>query len=169
MNKMIDILAAVMMTAVGASANAGVTAEDLVKGFEGFSSTAYTCTAGKRTIGYGFTFANLVGKGHITEAAASAEVRRICTDIAVQLRKELGAGNILKPHEEAAVVSLIYNIGWTRFRTSELCRLLKAGRRGASVVVQFHRWRYVTQNGRKVVCKGLDIRRNREAQVFLYG
>lgn len=141
----------------------------LIKGFEGFRSFVYTCEAGKPTIGYGFTSAAMVGKGYITEAEASAELARICGSITAKLRSELGNGNVLLPHEEAAVVSFIYNVGWTNFKNSTMCRLLKEGKRGAVVGVEFRKWVYVTKGGKKVVSNGLRNRRTKEAMTFLLG
>lgn len=155
-----------MATAYGASTEQ---AAELLKGFEGFRPSVYKCEAGKRTIGYGFTSAAMVGKGHITEAEASAELSRICDSLTAKLRAELGNGNTLKPHEEAAVVSFIYNVGWTNFKNSKMCRLLKSGIRGTRVGLEFRRWVFVTKGGKKVVSKGLRNRRHKEMMTFLLG
>lgn len=144
-------------------------AEEILKGFEGFRPSVYRCEAGKPTIGYGFTSEAMIRRGRITEAEASAELKRICDGIRTKLRKELGEGNGLKPNEEAAVVSFIYNVGWANFKASTMCRLLKEGKRGSIVASEFHRWVYVTKDGRKVVSKGLVNRRRAEARLFLVG
>lgn len=144
-------------------------ASTLLKGFEGFRPSVYKCEAGKDTIGYGFTSKELIAKGRMTEAEASAELKRICEDIALKLRAELGNGNILTASEEAAIVSFVYNVGWYNFKTSTLCRLLKEGRRGAVIGVELRRWVYVTKGGKKVVSKGLAKRRDKEARTFLLG
>lgn len=153
-----------MATAYGASTEQ---AAELLKGFEGFRPSVYKCEAGKPTIGYGFTSAAMVGKEHITEGEASAELSRLCDGIVANLRKELGKGNILKPNEEAAVVSFIYNVGWGAFKSSTMFRLLKDGKRGAAVGAEFRKWVYVTKDGKKVVSKGLANRRSKEAATFL--
>ena len=164
MKKLLTMAAALIALHSAYGANV---AEDLIKGFEGFRPSVYVCKAGRATIGYGFTSKRMVAKGRVTEAEASAELSRLCKGIALKLRKELGEGNTLKPHEEAALVSFIYNIGWTNFKNSTMCRLLKQGRRGAVVGVEFHKWNKITKDGKKVVLKGLARRRTREARLFL--
>lgn len=141
----------------------------LLKGLEGFRPSVYKCEAGKDTIGYGFTSKELIAKGRMTETEASAELKRICEDITIKLRAELGNGNILTENEEAAIVSFIYNVGWRNFKTSTLCRLLKEGRRGAIIGVELRKWVYVTKGGKKVVSKGLANRRGKEVMMFLVG
>lgn len=159
-------------TAIIAMANTAIgdtvdKASTLLKGFEGFRPSVYKCEAGRDTIGYGFTSKKLIAKGRMTEAEASAELKRICEGIAKNLRAELGKGNTLSASEEAAIVSFIYNVGWYNFKTSTLCRLLKEGRRGAVIGVELRKWVYVTKNGKKVVSKGLATRRSKEAATFL--
>ena len=159
---MVAILAA-------ASVSYGATAPELLKGFEGFRPSVYKCEAGKSTIGYGFTAKNLIAKGHMTEVDATAELKRICDGIAARLRKEVGAAKPLTPSQEAALVSFIYNVGWASFKNSNMCRLLKNGKRGAVVGLEFHKWVYVTKGGKRVVSKGLANRRHKEAMTFLVG
>lgn len=163
------MLAAALAMAAGAYGSATDKAVDLVKGFEGFRPSVYRCEAGKATIGYGFTSAALVGKGHMTEAEASSELERLCGGISDKLHAELGVGNPLAPHEEAAVVSFIYNVGWGNFKKSTMCKLLKEGKRGAIVGVEFHKWTYVTKGGKKTTSKGLQSRRLKEAVCFMCG
>lgn len=141
----------------------------LVKSFEGFKSSPYHCEAGKVTIGYGFTSQEMIAKGYITEKEANKEVFRMCQEIAKNLKVELGNSNTLKPNEEAAVVSFIYNVGWANFKASTMCRLLKEGKRGALVGAEFHKWVYVSKGNAKVVSKGLKNRRHKEAMCFMCG
>lgn len=141
-------------------------AAKFLKTVEGFSATAYSDVAGKNTIGYGFTSKAMIGKGRITETEASAELSRLCRAISARLRAELGMQK-LTVSEEAAVISFIYNVGWENFRSSTMCRLLKEGKRGSVVAAEFARWVYVTKGNRKVVCKGLKIRREKERRAFL--
>ena len=141
-------------------------AATFLKSVEGFRATAYQDPTGKRTIGYGFTSSHMVGKGTMGEAEASAELSRICREISSMLRTEL-KGQHLTPSQEAALISFIYNVGWANFRSSTLCRLLKSGKRGRVVADEFARWVYVTKDGRKVISKGLVVRREKERRKFL--
>lgn len=169
MKRLLIVTAALLAMASNTYGATTDKATALLKGFEGFRPSVYTCEAGKATIGYGFTSAAMVGKGHITEAEASAELSRLCDSIAAKLRSELGKGNALLPNEEAAVVSFIYNVGWTNFKNSTMCRLLKEGKRGAIVGLEFRKWVYVSKGGKKVVSDGLRNRRMKEAMTFLLG
>ena len=144
-------------------------AVSMLKGFEGFRSTVYKCQAGRDTIGYGFTDNSWTSRKRVTEKEAAEELKRIAKGISAKLRDELGQANTLKPCEEAAVISFVFNVGWGNFKSSTLCRLLKEGKRGAVVAVQFHRWVYVTTGGEKVVSRGLTTRRYKEAATFLKG
>lgn len=148
------------------TAEAAKKATAFLKTVEGFRSTAYHDAAGNRTIGYGFTSAEMLCKVRITEVEASMELARICRDISARLRAELG-GQRLTVAEEAALISFIYNVGWSNFKTSTMCRLLKEGKRGRVVADEFNKWVYVTKGGRKVVCDGLKTRRAMERQRFM--
>lgn len=139
-----------------------------LKAVEGFRATPYSDAAGNRAIGYGFTAADWIGKGRITEREASAELTRICRNLSVMLKMELGGSQRLTADEETAVVSFIYNVGWYNFKQSTMCRMLKEGKRGQEVAAEFSKWVYVTKRGGgKVVCDGLRIRRARERRRFL--
>ena len=169
MKKLMVVSTALLAMAYTAMGNTIDKASTLLKGFEGFRPSVYKCEAGKDTIGYGFTSKELIAKGRMTEAEASAELKRICEGITIKLRNELGNGNTLTASEEAAIVSFIYNVGWYNFKTSTLCRLLKEGRRGAIIGVELRKWVYVTKGGKKVVSKGLVRRRDKEVMTFLIG
>ena len=160
-----------MAVAIGTMATGGTMdkATGLLKVFEGFRPSVYKCDAGKTTIGYGFTSKELIAKGHITEADATRELKRICEGIALKLRKEIGTAKPLTASQEAAIVSFIYNVGWYNFKTSTLCRLLKEGKRGAVIGVELRKWVYVTKGGKRVKSKGLAARRQKESQTFLMG
>lgn len=158
-------IAAAFCVSVAASAQ---TTADFIKKFEGYRATAYTCAAGKKTIGYGFTDASVVAKGRITKAEADKELTRLCNSIAAKVRSEVakGKGKPLTAKEETAIVSFVYNVGWHNFKRSTLLRLLKQGKRGAAIGAELRKWKYVTANGRKTVSKGLAKRRNAEAAMF---
>ena len=152
---------------ISLAASAQTTA-DFIKKFEGYRDTVYTCAAGKKTIGYGFTDASVVAKGRITRAEADKELNRICNTIAARVRREVakGKGKPMTAKEETAIVSFVYNVGWHNFKRSTLLRLLKQGKRGAAIGAELRKWKYVTANGRKTVSKGLAKRRNAEAAMF---
>ncbi|MBO6031709.1 MAG: lysozyme [Prevotella sp.] len=147
---------------------AATRAAEFLKTVEGFRPTPYKDPAGNRTIGYGFTSAELTGCRRITETEASVELVRICRNLSAMLRTELN-GQRLTVAEESALISFIYNVGWSNFKASTMLRLLKEGKRGEAVADEFSRWVYVTKGGRKVACEGLRTRRARERKRFLGG
>lgn len=163
--KTIVLFAAMCGFTLAASAQ---TTADFIKKFEGYRASAYTCAAGKKTIGYGFTDASVVAKGRITKDEADKELTRLCNSIAAKVRSEIakGKGKPLTAKEETAIVSFVYNVGWHNFKRSTLLRLLKQGKRGAAIGAELRKWKYVTANGRKTVSKGLARRRNAEAAMF---
>ena len=142
-------------------------AVSFVKSLERFRGNTYRDAGGRRTIGYGNTSAAMVGKGSVCIDEASQSVVAECNRIAGLLRKEFG-GTLLK-HEEIALVSFVYNVGWTGFCRSRMFRLLKAGHRGRKVANEFGRWVYFTRWGRKFKSEGLRIRRQAEAEMFMGG
>ena len=160
-------IAAIILMATVAGSLYASDAVCMLKGIEGFRATEYRDTGGKRTIGYGFTGRRQVAKRRYTEAEASAELRSICDGIAYRLRVEMGRGNELTAREEAAIVSFVYNVGWDKFLSSTMFRLLKGGKRGHVVANEFGKWVYVRKNGRKVISRGLVRRREKERRMFL--
>ena len=162
--KALLLIAVAAMAVTSAEADATT---DFIKSLEGFSPTPYECRSGGRTIGYGSTSPALLARGYVTEAEATGELRRACDRIAARLRSAMGLGSVLKPNEETAVVSFIYNVGWGAFARSTLCARIKRAERGATVAAEFGRWKYVTnRSGRKEVSAGLVKRRRREASMF---
>ena len=165
MNKIVSlvVIAAFSLTAYGTHGAAA-----LLRRVEGYRASPYLCQAGEWAIGYGFTAPSLIAKGSITQREAETELNRICTAIQTRLRRELKHQR-LTPNEEAAVISFIYNVGWYRFKTSTMFRLLIHGKRGKIVADEFRRWVYVSNGGRKVKSRGMQKRRMIEASTFLKG
>lgn len=166
MKSIIKIVFAALVMMITQNTEAETKAANFLKTVEGFRPTEYKDLSGISAIGYGFTSSAMVGKGRLTEAEASVELSRICRGIAAKLRAELG-NQRLSVSEETAVISFIYNVGWANFKVSTMCRLLKEGKRGKVVADEFSRWVYITKGGRKVVCKGLKTRREKERIIFM--
>lgn len=158
----------IIMIAVATVASAENKAVDLLKKVEGFSATTYVCPGGRPTIGYGSTKKFLVEAKKITQAKATAELKAEVAEIARKLRVEVGT-KALSLHEEAAVVSFIYNVGWSAFKGSTMCRLIKEGADHKKVAEEFAKWKYVTVGGSKKISNGLVNRRAKEKRLFLTG
>ena len=106
-----------------ANGNAELLAISLIARYEGFSEKPYVCPGGRTTIGYGFTDPVLVAKGKMTRQEADRELGKEVRKRLAILRKEVSG---LTPKQEAAAVSLMYNIGETAFKSSTFLKQLKA-------------------------------------------
>lgn len=138
---------------------------DLIKEFEGCKLTAYQCSAGVWTIGYGITEGAGVGikpaKGMtITQQQAEDLLRQAVDKFAARV-DELITVNV-NANEFGACVSLAYNIGPNAFAKSTVLRELNAGRKDAAAAA-FQMW----NKAGGVVSKGLVRRREAEKQLFL--
>jgi len=130
--------------------------------FEGCKLTAYKCPAGVWTIGYGHTGQDVHEGLTITQDRADellsqdlAWVRR-CIEKTVHVPLDAG--------QEAAVSSLIFNIGATNWRKSTALKRLNNGNYlGAADAMTWFR-----KAGGKVM-PGLVRRREAERQMFLSG
>jgi lysozyme len=133
----------------------------LNKGFEGFSSKAYYCPAGKLTIGHGTTSGVRAGMTVTKEEAHALllkDLRRVEAAISELVTVHLSQ------EQFDALVSLVYNIGEGNFRKSTLLKRLNEGKY-RDAAVQFTRWVHA---GKKKL-PGLVARRKAEKELFLEG
>lgn len=132
---------------------------DLIKKWEGCKLTAYKCSAGVWTIGWGSTGPGIKEGAVWTQAQAdsrlAADVRKFADGVLGAVTARANANQL------GAMISLAYNIGLGAFRSSTLLRLFNAGDTSGAQA-QFRRW---NKAGGKVV-NGLTNRRNDEAAVF---
>ena len=138
-----------------ANENAELLAISLIAKYEGFRATVYVCPGGKKTIGYGFTDSTLIAKGTITRQEADRLLGKEVRTRLAKLRKMVTG---LTPKQEAAAVSLMYNIGETAFTNSTFLKKLKA-KDMTSARSEIKRWN--KSNGKELA--GLTKRRNAEA------
>jgi lysozyme len=135
----------------------------LIASFEDFAATAYTCPAGKLTIGYGHVI--LKREPHLTRAnltKAQAEAL-LAADIGlVETYLNAVLPDWIQQHHFDALVSLVFNIGIGNFDSSTLRKLLKAGQRNQAAG-EFTKWVY----SKGVRLWGLHIRRNCERLMYL--
>ncbi len=135
----------------------------LVKHFEGRRLDAYTDAAGVRTIGYGHT--GRVGRrDSITPEKADEYLRR---DLRTAQAAVLRHVNVpLNGNENAALVSLAFNIGEKAFARSTCVKLLNQGKRQRAAD-EMERFVKAHVGGRLVTLKGLELRRKAERELFL--
>lgn len=133
---------------------------DLIKRFEGFSTTPYEDTAGQNTVGYG----HLIKQGEVFDKVTMEQAEGILRQDIAHAEQAINAFvNVqLNQNEFDALISLAYNIGMEAFRSSTLLRLLNSNSRNAAAR-QFTKWIYA---GGKA-SNGLRNRREQEAQLFL--
>jgi len=133
--------------------------KELIKQYEGLKLTAYKCSAGKDTIGYGHTHGVKPGD-RITKAQADALLDE---DLAVvELTVSTAIKRPMNPHQFDAMVALAFNIGGAAFAGSTLVKKFNTGdTQGAAK--EFPRW---CHSGR-IVVPGLVKRRAAEHEMFL--
>ena len=135
---------------------------NLIKRFEGFSATIYTCPAGYPTIGYGHVIKDHEMeqfKNGITEAQAKDLLRH---DVEEAERAVLRLINIpLTDGQFDALVSFTYNLGAGALQRSTL-RWKVNREEHAAAPAEFMKW--VWAGGRKL--EGLIKRREAEAVIY---
>lgn len=139
---------------------------NLIKSFEGFKAKAYKDPGSKDglpiTIGYGTI--RWAGKPIplgviIDEPTASKWLNEEVSRTSAQLN---GIGFKLNQNQFDALVSFIYNVGWTAFRNSTLFKRVSANPKDPDIRTQFNKW--VNNDGK--VMKGLIRRRKAEADLY---
>ncbi|CAH0992211.1 Lysozyme RrrD [Sinobacterium norvegicum] len=132
---------------------------DLIKRFEGFSSSVYICPAGYPTIGYGHLVRDYESFEEISQEQAEALLR---TDVESAERAVLRLIKVpLTDGQFDALVSFTYNLGSGALQCSTLRRKVNRQAHG-EVPAQLMRW--VWAGGRKL--NGLVKRRYCESSVY---
>lgn len=138
--------------------------KDLIKKFEGCKLTAYKCSAGVFTIGYGNTFyedGTKVKEGDvITQERAEQLFDLIVNDFAEQV-DALVKSNVTE-NNFAAIVSFTFNVGVGNLKKSTLLKKVNANPKDKTIPAEFRKW--VRANGE--VLKGLVRRREAEAKLY---
>ena len=133
---------------------------ELIKKYEGFMGKSYKCPAGVCTIGYGSTLwadGTPIKMGQtITQEKAEA---LLIDYLNKNVRPKL-APLKLKPCQQAALESLIYNIGWGAFSRSKCYTALK--NKDWQSFIREYSW---VKGGGKVL-PGLLKRRTEELYIF---
>lgn len=133
---------------------------DLIKHFEGCRLTAYKCSAGVWTVGYGHTGPDVSPSLVITQLQAE---RLLEQDLQVFERAISKLITIpLSQYEFDALIAFTFNVGAHALDQSTLRRMLNAGDHSGAAD-QFLRWNKA--GGR--VLEGLTRRRTSESALFL--
>lgn len=133
-----------------------------IKEFEGFRSTAYKCPAGVWTIGYGHTIG--VKRGDtITEEDADKLLRqelRFYESFVEKLHVTC------QQHKFDALVDFAFNVGCSALESSTLLKKIRMGKPSSEIRAEFCKWVYATVGGKKRKLKGLELRREWEADRY---
>jgi GH24 family phage-related lysozyme (muramidase) len=142
-------------------------AEKIVREFEGCKLTAYRCPANVPTIGWGSTTINgqAVRDGQtITQAQADNQLRIDLQRFHDALLRAIPPAGKLKPNQQAALVSWVYNVGVSAMQDSTLRKRLLAGENPIKAASEeLPRWNKA--NGK--VLPGLTRRRAAEVALFV--
>ena len=138
---------------------------ELIKDFEGFSSSAYLDVVNIPTIGWGNTFYEDGTKVKLGDQISKTDALKLLEVVANRDFADKIFPSIkvkVSQNQFDAMVSLAYNIGTGAFLKSTLLKKVNAGDfTGAGE--EFLRWNKA--NGKEVL--GLTRRREREKQLFL--
>lgn len=134
---------------------------ELIKKYEGLSLKPYLCPAQVPTIGYGNTT-------YADGTPVKMSDKAITVDKAEALLRDYVIKNILPKIDDLdltqgqteAVVSLIYNIGWSAFSKSKCYKAIKSKDWGTV----YNEWDWIIADGK--VLKGLIKRRAEEKYLF---
>ncbi|MBV4366272.1 lysozyme [Erwinia phyllosphaerae] len=132
---------------------------ELIKRFEGLRLTAYRCSAGVLTIGYGHTRGVKTGDvitGHQADAFLREDLQVAELTVNTNVRTKMTQGQF------DALVSFVFHVGTGNFTRSTLLKKLNAGDY-AGAAGQFYRWIYA--DGKPL--DGLRRRRTAERELFL--
>lgn len=131
----------------------------LIKKFEGCELTAYQCSAGVWTIGYGHT-KDVVEGMEISQETAEEWLVKELDEYENYIHEYVNAP--LNQNQFDALVSWVYNLGPANLKASTLLKVLNAGDY-EGVPAQIKRW---NKAGGQVL-EGLIRRREAEALLFL--
>jgi lysozyme len=138
-------------------------AREIIKESEGLRLNAYRCSAGKLTIGWG----HLVKAGEPVQIDIKQAEKYLAADMstAVNVVNDLLPVLPLNSNQQAALVSLVFNIGKRAFETSTLRRVLLGQEGGGKLEAIRAQWlRWVHADGKKI--SGLVYRREAEMDLF---
>ena len=132
-----------------------------IKNVENYSGTSYKCSAGVKTVGWGFNSSATGVKSVDNIHEADVIFRDIIEDIYKQVDKDFPHLSYL---QKASIVSLMYNVG-TDIKDSQLYNKLKNNDiKGATN--ELRRWVKVRKGRRMITSRGLVRRRELEAKLL---
>lgn len=138
---------------------------DLIKGFEGLRLTAYLCSAGVPTIGYGATYYADGSKVKLGHAINQAQADDLLKMHIVQFETQTAAlvkGIALNQNQFDALVSFAFNLSAGALAMSTLLKKIKLDTSDPIIAAEFGKW--VMAGGQRST--GLVRRRKKEAELY---
>ena len=130
----------------------------LIKGAEGYVSTAYRCPAGVWTIGYGHTKGVLEGM-----TCSPIQALRWLSEDLLDAEDAINCLYLkISQNQFDALVSFVYNLGAAALYNSTLLKRIKANANDPLIRVEFEKWVY----GGGRMLSGLVTRRKDEANLY---
>lgn len=132
----------------------------LIKIFEGLRLHSYVCPAGKLTIGYGHTGADVKKNMVISIEKANEIFEKDIQKFSLAVETLIHVP--ITDRQFGALVSFAYNVGIAAFGKSTLLKTVNA-KKSEDAASQFLRWVYVGKD----ISKGLEKRRAAERELFV--
>ena len=137
---------------------------ELVKHFEGCKLTAYVCSAGHNTIGYGNTFYENGVKVKPGDKITQQRAEELLDVILIKFVQQ--ANEVIKSsvnqNQRDALTDFAYNCGLGNLKSSTLLKKVNADPNDKTIREEFMRW---NKGGGKVL-NGLTRRREAEANLY---
>ena len=137
---------------------------ELVKHFEGCKLTAYVCSAGHNTIGYGNTFYEngvKVKPGDKITQQRAEELLDVILIKFVQQTNEVIKSSV-NQNQRDALTDFAYNCGLGNLKSSTLLKKVNADPNDKTIREEFMRW----TKANKIELAGLVRRRKAEADLY---
>lgn len=158
-----NLTAIMIITAISCFAGVREDAFAFVAKNEGFRSETYKCSAGKDTIGYGFTSKSLTSKGKITKEEADTELYRI---IDLLIKKVNTNYPSLTDSQKVVMVDMMYHFGSSSIiNAKDINAAIKSGD-AEKVKTQLRRWNKAKVNGVYTEIQGLTNRCERRIKLW---
>ena len=138
---------------------------ELIKHFEGLRLTAYLCSGGRPTIGYGSTFYADGSRVNLGDVITLQQANELLMNFLSQLERDVSTllnGIPVNQNQFDALVSFAFNLGTESLAQSTLFNKIKSNHNDIAIAIEFGKW--VMAGGQRI--NGLAIRRRKEAKLY---
>jgi lysozyme len=138
---------------------------ELIQHFEGLRLTAYLCSGGIPTIGYGSTYYADGSRVNLGDVITLQQANELLMKILSQLERDVSTllhGIPVNQNQFDAIVSFAFNLGRVSLSQSILFNKIKSNHNDTAIAIEFDKW---VMAGRQRI-NGLVIRRRKEAELY---